>query len=175
MQSNDWGPVHSQALREFLAQGMSYADIARAINSRFGTSYTRNAAIGRSKRMGLAAAERRLEQAGPQTKADVKRLRKARADSRLEVPPSIPMLPREPVKLRCVGITPRLLALVELGPDDCRYPYGGDKEGEPITFCGHPKSPGSSYCGPHFDLTRGSAEQAERLLGPVVLRLVRAA
>lgn len=175
MQSNDWAPAHSQALLEFLAQGMSYAEIARAINSRFGTSYTRNAALGRSKRMGLAAPERHSERSGPQSKADVKRLRKARANCRVEPPASTPTLPREPVKLRCVGITPRLLPLVDLEPDDCRYPYGGDKDGEPITFCGHRKLPGSNYCEPHFELTRGSAEQAARLLGPVVLRLVRAA
>ena len=81
----------------------------------------------------------------------------------------------EPLKLRCVGISPRLVSLVELEPADCRYPYGGDKENEPITFCGHPRLSGSSYCGPHFHLTRGPATESERAVAPLVLRLVQAA
>jgi GcrA cell cycle regulator len=81
----------------------------------------------------------------------------------------------KPVKLRSVGITPRLKALVDLAPDDCRYPYGGDREGEAITFCGHPRLPGSSYCGPHLQLTRGDGTASERAVAPVVLRLVAAA
>jgi GcrA cell cycle regulator len=36
----------------------------------------------------------------------------------------------EPVKLRCVDTDPRHLSLLELEPGDCRYPYGGDEEGE---------------------------------------------
>jgi hypothetical protein len=38
------------------------------------------------------------------------------------------------LQLRCVAINPRHLSLIELEADDCRYPYGGDAEGEPITF-----------------------------------------
>ena len=81
----------------------------------------------------------------------------------------------EPLKLRCVGVRPRLSPLVELGPGDCRYPYGGDKDGEPILFCGHARRPGSSYCTPHFVLTRGPGTASERAAGPAMLRLVVAA
>jgi GcrA cell cycle regulator len=79
------------------------------------------------------------------------------------------------VKLRCVGIKPRLLALVDLEDGDCRYPYGGDKDGEAITFCGHPRLPGCRYCAPHFRLTREDGPLPQRATGPVVLRLVAAA
>jgi hypothetical protein len=81
----------------------------------------------------------------------------------------------EPVKLRCVGVRPRLVSFDELADDDCRYPYGGDREGEPIAFCGHPRFRGSSYCAPHFHLTRGPRIEADRPAGPFVLRLVEAA
>jgi GcrA cell cycle regulator len=81
----------------------------------------------------------------------------------------------EPAKLRCVGISPRLLSLVELEAGDCRYPYGGDREGEAISFCGHPCFRGSSYCAPHFHLTRAPAIESERPTGPFALRLVQAA
>src|SRR5581483_7530633 len=60
----------------------------------------------------------------------------------------------ERVQLRCVEVVPRHLALIELGRRDCRFPYGGDLDGEAITFCGRPRRKGSSYCTPHFHLTR---------------------
>ena len=41
MQANDWAPEHCQALQDYLALGMSFSEIAREINARFGTAYTR--------------------------------------------------------------------------------------------------------------------------------------
>jgi GcrA cell cycle regulator len=81
----------------------------------------------------------------------------------------------EQPKLRCVEIAPRHLSLVELEAGDCRYPFGGDEEGETITFCGHPRREGSSYCAPHFHLTRDPDIPLQRAAGPVSLRLVEAA
>jgi GcrA cell cycle regulator len=77
--------------------------------------------------------------------------------------------------LRCVGVQPRLIPLLELERGDCRYPYGGDKEGEDVGFCGHPRQPGSSYCAPHARLTRGRGPASARAAGAVVLRLIFAA
>jgi GcrA cell cycle regulator len=176
MQSSNWAPEHSQALREYLAQRMSYADAADAINARFGTAYTRNAAIGRGKRMGLGVAEHPLNlfRSAPKTSGSIlKKIRKRRAAEPKLVPAESDRA--EPVKLRCVGVSPRLTSLIDLGADDCRYPYGGDKDGEAISFCGHPRLTGTSYCAAHFHLTRGESDLPERVPGPVVLRLVRAA
>ncbi len=58
MQSSSWPPEHSEALRDYLAKGMSYSEIAGAINAKFRTAYSRNAALGRARRMGLAGPER---------------------------------------------------------------------------------------------------------------------
>ena len=80
----------------------------------------------------------------------------------------------KPKKLRCVKIEPRHLSLVDLEHGDCRYPYGGDEEGEPITFCGHPHRTGSSYCTPHFHLSRNPIPPPE-LVVSTLLRLVEAA
>jgi GcrA cell cycle regulator len=176
MQANNWAPEHSAALGEFLAQGMSFSAIAEAINRKFGTSYTRNAAIGRSKRMGLSGmdpGERQLERA-----LNAESVRPKRFSRRGVVPEAPAPAPRplaEPAKLRCVGISPRLVSLIELAPGDCRYPYGGDKDDEPIVFCGHPRRDGSSYCTPHFHLTQGPGTASERAAGRVLLRLVDAA
>ena len=172
MQADNWAPAHCEALRDYLALGMSFAEIAREINAKFGTAYTRNATIGRSKRMGLVAPVRPKQP--PKVKAPKQRAR--RETTPAEPVQACPAPERtQLVKLRCVGISPRLLPLVELGPSDCRYPYGGDRENEPITFCGHPRLAGSSYCAPHFHLTRTTEAQPSRAISPVVLRLVQAA
>ncbi len=172
MQADNWAPEHCQALRDYVALGMSFSEIAREINTKFGTAYTRNAALGRSKRMGLRAPERpRMPPKAKIPQASKRHERNAARSAQAAPTPER----AAPVKLRCVGISPRLLSLVELEASDCRYPYGGDKENEPITFCGHPRLAGSSYCAPHFYLTRTTEAQPERAPGPVVLRLIKAA
>ena len=173
-----WEPKHSDALRDYLAKGLPYSEIARRINEAFKTDYTRNATIGRARRLGLAglAATGRSRKPKPNF-LSIRKLRKISkkhraAKSRLPRP----VLKRAAaLKLRCVGIEPRHLSLVELEARDCRYPYGGDKDNEAITFCGHPRLKGSSYCAPHFHLTRKVESAPERSAIKVLLRLVEAA
>jgi GcrA cell cycle regulator len=180
MQSTSWAPGHIDALREYLAKGMPYSQIAGAINAKFGTTYSRNAAIGRARRMGLASPARPGELPGhwpklpPKAKAPLRQKPQQRRVPEFLRP--MPVFPRvHTAPLRCVEIVPRHLRLVDLERADCRYPSGGDEEGEAITFCGHPRREGSSYCAPHFHLTRGPGTPSERAAGTVLLRLVEAA
>lgn len=160
MEPNNWAPAHSEALREYWARGMFYSEIADAINAKFGTCY-------KPQRHHWP---RQAHGAGTPDRPD----HRAVAQPRRQQP--TPVRERaEPVKLRCVGLSPRLVSLVDLENGECRYPYGGDKEGEAILFCGHPRLAGSSYCKPHFHLTRDSGCYPERAAGPVALRLVDAA
>jgi len=177
MQSN-WAEQHSQALREHLGKGLSYSEAAKAINKRFNTSYTRNAAIGRAKRMGLSGTGQpdRPPKAKKIRPPSLGRLLKKRAGLLKSSRPRVDVFARAAaLKLRCVGIVPRHLSLLELEDGDCRYPYGGEMEGEAITFCGHPRREGSSYCVSHFHLTSGMGTASERTAGRVLLRLVEAA
>jgi GcrA cell cycle regulator len=174
-----WDAAHSQALREYLAKGMSYSEIADALNAKFGTAYSRNATIGRAKRLGYPGPDRSTDSRQHRPKRPL-RARAARLIQPRErhIPEFIRPMPvfeqAELPKLRCVGIVPRHLSLVDLERGDCRYPYGGDEEGEAITFCGHPQREGSSYCAPHFHLTRNPDLGSERMVGSVRLRLVEA-
>jgi GcrA cell cycle regulator len=180
MQENNWTSEQSEALRQYLARGMSYSAISAAINSKFKTSYSRNATIGRAKRMGLSNPVRPRDppfhwprrpylskgsrlQRSPERHAP-EAARPIAASKRAEAP-----------KLRCVAIVPRHLSLIDLETGDCRYPYGGDADGEPITFCAHPRQEGSSYCTPHFHLTLGPGAQLERSAATTSLRVVEAA
>jgi GcrA cell cycle regulator len=177
MQST-WEEAHSSALRELVEKGLPFSEIARALNQRFGTAYTRNAAIGRARRLGLSVPQP-ADPAGPfpaAKKPDARRIREKRARN-LAKPVGKPDTQERAatLQLRCVAITPRHLALVDLEADDCRYPYGGDVEGEPITFCGHPRREGSSYCVSHFHLTRLPEPVEKRQPAKTLLRLVEAA
>jgi GcrA cell cycle regulator len=176
MESSNWAPAHSDALRRYFAMGMSFAEIARAINKEFKTHYSRCAAIGRARRLGLGF-DRLLDELASVAplvpKAPSANLHKmvkdqealaqwlARLAHRKEMP-----------KLRCVAVEPRLLSLLELEAGDCRYPYGGDEEGEAITFCGRPKRWGSSYCTAHFHLTRNQDAAPQRAVVAAALRVV---
>jgi len=77
-------------------------------------------------------------------------------------------------KLRCADVALRHLSLLEPECGDCRYPYGGDAEGETMTFCGHPCQPGSSYCTPHFELSRDPEASAKSVLSDAWLAAIGA-
>jgi GcrA cell cycle regulator len=168
MQSMNWAPEHCDALREYHAKGMSYAEIAEAINAKFKTDYSRSAALGRARRIGLADPNR--PKLPPIASAPQLHTIRERHAASLQLMPVFE--PAEKVKLRCVDVDPRHLSLIDLEPGDCRYPYGGDEEGEAITFCGHARRRGSSYCTAHFHLSCGPGTAAERMAITVALRLL---
>jgi len=173
----DWEAAHSTALREYVEMGMSFAEAARALNERFGTAYSRNAAIGRARRMGMSSPGRAKRVARPKPpKPTATRLRKRRERALSGDAAKTDVRERAAaLQLRCVAINPRHVSLIELEEPDCRYPYGGDTEGEPITFCGHPRREGSSYCVSHFHLTSAPELGRERAPAKAPLRLVEAA
>jgi GcrA cell cycle regulator len=154
-----WTDEQSDALRGFVGEGFSYSQSADKINARFGTDYSRNAAIGRANRIGLACPIR-SGGSGPTEKR--RRQEKFTRPKQFNTRPA--MLSPETLKLRCLEMVPRNLSLLDLEKNDCRYAYGAG----PFVFCGHPKIAGSSYCGTHFQLSRTSArplteeEQARR-------------
>ncbi len=170
MEPGHWPPEHSDALRDYFLKG-----IGREINARFGTVYTRNAVVGRAKRL-VAPVRMTSPSVVPCLPSGACLILPHRpALPNLNVSPKSARKLAAPVKLRCVGVQPRLIPLIELAPGDCRYPNGGDKDGEEITFCGQPRQPSSSYCTPHARLTRRSGAASARVAGPVVLRLISAA
>jgi GcrA cell cycle regulator len=69
MEPTNWAPEHSDALREHLAKGMSFSKVAKAINSRFNTTYSRSAVLGRATRMGLTGEVRSTSPSGDRSAA----------------------------------------------------------------------------------------------------------
>jgi GcrA cell cycle regulator len=176
MEPSNWAPEHSGALQEYLALGMTYSEVARAINAKFGTHYSRTATIGRARRIGLGGTERPRDLAPLPPKDQQLSVRLLRQRFTAMSKWLVPEFERvETPALRCVDIEPRHLSLAELEAGDCRYPYGGDADGEAITFCGHPKREDCSYCAAHFHLTRGPGAMPDRAVSAALLRLVEAA
>lgn len=175
MEVSFWPPSHCEALREFLNGGMTYGNAVHALNARFGTVYSRSAALGRARRMGLPVTT--PQESRPCTDGEhLRRVVRPQYEDfiLLKLLRSKLSLPRLAIgHLRCVEVAPRQLELAELEVGDCRYPYGGELEGQAITFCGHPCHKGSSYCAPHLRLTRNPEIATERP-GPAQLRLIGA-
>ena len=176
MEPSNWASEHSDALREQLALGKSYSEIARAINAKFKTDYSRSATIGRAKRLGLGGAPMPSLHAHPVPKLQQSTVPLPRDGLRVTSRWFVPVFESADLpKLRCVDIEPRHLSLLQLEAGDCRYPYGGDEDGEAITFCGHPKREGESYCQAHFHLTRGPGALPGRAVSKASLQIVEPA
>ena len=149
MPSTWWTEDRTEMLRKLWAVGqLSCSGIA----AEMGDGVTRNAIIGKVHRLQLNGrvygSKRTPEQieAAKRRKAD--RLNERRRTERAKTfTPRITVTNLE--ALRCVEVEPLGKTLLELGPNDCRYPFGDG----PYTFCGHPQFDGSSYCGGHFGLT----------------------
>lgn len=183
MDMMNWLPEHSAALQDLRARGLSYSEIADTINATFSTAYTRNAALSRAQRMGLAGLDRpepslpgQLDPAKPALPEPprVGRLREGRAELKFDLlrwPKGFTETVEMP-QLRCAAVAPRHLSLFDLKRGDCRYPYGGDADGETMTFCGHPRRPGSSYCTPHFHLSRDPEASARPVLNDARLQAI---
>jgi GcrA cell cycle regulator len=175
-----WPKERRAALTQLCNEpGMSFAVIAKRLNERFGTEYTRSAVIGCANRMGLK--DRELSGDGEVST----RRKRSRLSGQiipggnkkvtlvlLQSAEQVEMLP-----LRCVEIVPRQLKITELEDGDCRYAYGD--EAAEIKFCGHPKfrmviggvMRESSYCELHHLLSKrsGTPKAAESWVGATAL------
>lgn len=172
MELSNWAPEHSDALRELVCKGISYAEAARVINQRFNTDYSRSAALGRARRLGLGPEDRPQPTmpAGPTDPVAIGAPRAAGPRSAGLPWPVPPFKATKKIRLRRADIEPRHVSLTDLESEDCRYPYGGDEEGEAITFCGHRKRLDSSYCALHHRLScdpipPAGEDELTRLLG----------
>jgi GcrA cell cycle regulator len=165
MTAQFWPVLHSKALAEMMPLGKSFAVMADDLNRRFGSSYSRNSVIGRANRMFGPGTK------GPSIVTKVPHKAKVQAVPRPK-PKVVVVAPRpqrEKIEVMCREITTSGVALADLEPGQCRYPYGDG----PYTFCGHAAVVGFSYCEPHRLLcTRDSVQKPAN---PNWLNAVRAA
>lgn len=154
-----WPDPHDTFLRDRLAEGMSTAKAADALNTEFRTRYTRNACIGRAVRQDMPrnrskSDEARPEPKKPPEKIDGKARRTWFRHRQLEREGIAVVTPKpkpDLAAMRCVEVEPLNLSLIELTDETCKWPYG---DRAPFVFCGNPSAFGS-YCGAHYALSVG--------------------
>lgn len=149
-----WTPEKDAELRKLHSEH-SFAEIAAALG------VSRNSAIGRAGRLGLSKprcaslseSERKARRvASKKAWVEKKALRKINERTTNEIIIAggnvrfkVVTAPRP---LKAIDIEPLHITLMDLTPSHCRYPYGDSN----ITFCGHEKVKGTSYCAGHFKL-----------------------
>ncbi|HXJ59415.1 MAG TPA: GcrA family cell cycle regulator [Verrucomicrobiae bacterium] len=162
-----WTLEQSDALRGFVGEGFSYSETAHKINAQFGTAYTRNSAIGRANRIGLACPVRPgggtvKRSAEEKIAARIERNRRANARYHAKMASRKPIdeveferkqAARESIEHYIAASIEELSednvrGIAALGDRHCRYPLNDDMS-NPI-FCGQRTfTEGASYCGFH--------------------------
>jgi len=149
MRGKHWTAEQDDLLRKLYEPTKEGRLSASQIAAEMACGFTRNAIIGRIHRLKLPLRGQIMR--APRLKRQrIESIRMVRANSNSNAIRIIESATLESAKLRCAEVEPRNVALIDLSPEGCRYPYGDG----PFLFCDHPKVDGQSYCGPHFDLTR---------------------
>lgn len=169
-----WPVEHDEALRRLIGEKLSFSQIAEKLSGAFyPKDFTRNMCCGRAHRLGI---QQKPESAKAKTEraARISEGRKNGSQKKLA-----PMLRENPkphprqfvcdpaTGLRVADVVPLHVALIDLQPGQCRWPYGDG----PYTFCGCEQFAGSSYCEPHASLSQGLGTRTEQM----ALRFPRAA
>lgn len=130
----EWTPAVLAQLRELHGSGLSAAATARAMK------LPQRAVHHKAKQFGLTFRRTRtMSLRAPRPQLTVPRMVRTPEGNMITV--LDPELPQE----RQIETAPLNVALLDLEWDSCRWPYGTDS----ITFCGHRKLYGSSYCPAH--------------------------
>ncbi len=132
-------------LKDLLTQKLSMGQIA----DKLGNGLTRNAIIGKTRRMGLARPKAK-------TKVSPQKVNRVRAKTRIHIASThvvstyeeVTEKPAAPADLDIPKDQRK--TIMQLESWHCRYPIGEPEDAE-FFFCGAPKIEGSSYCQHHYN------------------------
>ena len=111
------------------AKGLSFAKIAQAIGG-----VSRNAAIGKANRLGIARRDNKSNHGG----------KRVRVFKPVVVAPE----PQPIGDIEPATIDGKRVTLMMLGDGMCKWPIS-DPKSEDFHYCGQPKAPNSPYCCGH--------------------------
>ena len=125
------------------SEALSYQVIADKLNTEFGTELTRNACIGKARRLDIhkkpaPSFATMVREPGYVPKRERVKPQRANKVARIPIPG------RKPPSGRADGRR----TLVDLKSRECRWAFGDDP---PYLFCGAPTQ-GGSYCTEHHDI-----------------------
>ena len=114
---------------------MTFVEIASAMSTRFDIALTRNACIGKARRLGLATRDNI-------PRAIIERRRIKRMKTKIDAP--IP-----PVEAERAFESPEGLDIYQTRDGDCKWPLGEMHALPPFRYCGGPAVLGRPYCSKH--------------------------
>lgn len=170
-----WTEERDEEMLRLRRQKYSAAGIAAML----GDGLTRNAILGRLHRLGIKDGKVVKKRAAPRNPDAKKPVRKKQPEKQSRVlafdrpkreQPSEIMLPPRKPKSRIVcteadislASTPLGLSVMDLGPENCRWPVNDPEPKGGYLFCGHPKRFGS-YCAAHAAMSVGQGTFAEAM------------
>lgn len=133
---NLWTDEQKEMLRVQYESGATFSEIVAAINGRFGTNYTRNAAIGRAHRMDLPPRPSpiRLKVEEPEPERIVRK----------------PKFKAEQFTPRVEDVASLRKTIVEVAfTGECKWPDNERNAAGETTVCGNPAGIGCSWCEAH--------------------------
>jgi GcrA cell cycle regulator len=138
--NNPWHKADlNQRLTELHAltgkEALSMRQITARLNAEFKTEFTRNAIIGRSRRLGLPARPQPIPTRSYPTKQIV-------LVGHSSYPPIVPIEARRPTRRDSLNI-------LQLRDGDCHWPLGEMDDRPPFQYCGKPALFGFPYCLEH--------------------------
>jgi hypothetical protein len=136
-----WTPAMVDRFKELVAdKDLAYRDIAAQMSHEFGVNLTKNACIGKGRRLGVEARQPGLGNRRPAKKTKNKYVR-----IQVDAPIAPVMAPR--VRDPALGIT-----IYELREGDCKWPLGKTGDYPPFMYCGGPALFGQPWCKKHCEL-----------------------
>jgi GcrA cell cycle regulator len=118
---------------------LSFAEIAAAMSAEFQIQLTRNACIGKARRLGLPMRDA-VKTARKPVNGKVIKLRLRPVDAPIE--------PQEESR----PDQPEGLDIYQLRENDCRWPLGSITDRPPYRFCGAQTELGRSWCVHHAEI-----------------------
>ena len=147
-----WTEKAIATLRRLHAEDLSFAKIADEI----GGGVTRNAVIGKAKRLGLP--DRRLKETSG--KRQPRKMRPKPRRPGMVRPPIVKVTPLPSPSPEPPDCDP--ISLMAAGFGQCRFPVRDFKGADEPFFCGAPSDVGHSYCAWHRKIAAGQGTSSER-------------
>ena len=139
----DWTPQMDDRLRALDAEKLTFRIIAARMNADFGLALTRNACIGRARRIGCP-----LRDGTPPPPPKPRKEQIISLSVRQQPPPLVPVMTAPAV--------PGAYTMLQLTRTTCRWP-GGSKP--PYTYCGAPVHGDRPFCLAHCRLAYNKPEK----------------
>ena len=150
---SDWTEEQSALVLKLDAENrLSRLQIAHEIERQTGCIFSRNAIIGKLRRLGAP-----MRQVGIWPRASAPKIPRIVEP---KPPRNRPRKPKQPKPTTIALLDSLMLSFNDLTPITCRYPTS--PEGLPIQFCGHEIDRGS-YCAAHYKICYHASSPVNRM------------